>query len=583
MANFMEHLGLDFLVETEDQVRGLWGYIAQEGKAITGYYGFPYLNQHFGDAQLILRTIRNDEEKRIEVVGMDTHSSGNCVWEVYLSDMNITRKDADVMERRCVVKRKSDGGGMAVVNIVNADVLPSFDEGTELKLQMIAFPAFIEYFKDEDEYADAQPESRNGKKWLLSDGTMMPTGLMRNRDPESDEFESNEDLDDLMLIRGTVKKLYHGVFELGGEKHNAYLRCIIGTEHGDLEIVHTIDEVKEEQRDNIRVGATVNGVFTLSGDAAIYEYDQGIVLDEANDLSILRSTFSGADPERIRFVFAEDATYLAEYNNTTYTGRDEIVNRLKYVAEAADSKHFAHLATIVSVDEGDEPLPYDVGKRCIVIASGEEHNYETIAFADIDAEGRICKLVTSGNSRYHFHIDEKPKPKTPLDDVEIPKSVVEPIIMRARFHGVISDDVTDDMILNELNDARMYENNICNMLATMPTGDEKTNLGNLFGYLFAKAVETEFSEKQHIGLFKKRLVVSYTSGDAWAGEINTLLKPEQNEKIVAAMELGKQFAKDFAFFHPFDEPHDVEYDADLLKALIVVQQLGKLYEPKCMK
>lgn len=583
MANFMEHLGLDFLVETEDQVRGLWGYIAQEGKAITGYYGFPYLNQHFGDAQLILRTIRNDEEKRIEVVGMDTHSSGNCVWEVYLSDMNITRKDADVMERRCVVKRKSDGGGMAVVNIVNADVLPSFDEGTELKLQMIAFPAFIEYFKDEDEYADAQPESRNGKKWLLSDGTMMPTGLMRNRDPESDEFESNEDLDDLMLIRGTVKKLYHGVFELGGEKHNAYLRCIIGTEHGDLEIVHTIDEVKEEQRDNIRVGATVNGVFTLSGDAAIYEYDQGIVLDEANDLSILRSTFSGADPERIRFVFAEDATYLAEYNNTTYTGRDEIVNRLKYVAEAADSKHFAHLATIVSVDEGDEPLPYDVGKRCIVIASGEEHNYETIAFADIDAEGRICKLVTSGNSRYHFHIDEKPKPKTPLDDVEIPKSVVEPIIMRARFHGVISDDVTDDMILNELNDARMYENNICNMLATMPTGDEKTNLGNLFGYLFAKAVETEFSEKQHVGLFKKRLVVSYTSGDAWAGEINTLLKPEQNEKIVAAMELGKQFAKDFAFFHPFDEPHDVEYDADLLKALIVVQQLGKLYEPKCMK
>lgn len=583
MANFMEHLGLDFLVETEDQVRGLWGYIAQEGKAITGYYGYPYLNQHFGDAQLILRTIRNDEEKRIEVVGMDTHSSGNCVWEVYLSDMNITRKDADIMERRCVVKRKSDGGGMAVVNIVNADVLPSFDEGTELKLQMIAFPAFIEYFKDEDEYASAQPESRNGKKWLLSDGTMMPTGLMRNRDPESDEFESNEDLDDLMLIRGTVKKLYHGVFELGGEKHNAYLRCIIGTEHGDLEIVHTIDEVKEEQRDNIRVGATVNGVFTLSGDAAIYEYDQGIVLDEANDLSILRSTFAGADPERIRFVFAEDATYLAEYNNTTYTGRDEIVDRLKYVAEAADSKHFAHLATIVSVDEGDEPLPYDVGKRCIVIASGEEHNYETIAFADIDVEGRICKLMTSGNSRYHFHIDEKPKPKTPLDDVEIPKSVVEPIIMRARFHGVISDDVTDDMILNELNDARMYENNICNMLATMPTGDENTNLGNLFGYLFAKAVETEFSEKQHVGLFKKRLVVSYTPGDAWAGEINTLLKPEQNKKIVAAMELGKQFAKDFAFFHPFDEPHDDEYDADLLKALIVVQQLGKLYEPKCMK
>ena len=417
MANFMEHLGLDFLVETEDQVRGLWGYIAQEGKAITGYYGYPYLNQHFGDAQLILRTIRNDEEKRIEVVGMDTHSSGNCVWEVYLSDMNITRKDADIMERRCVVKRKSDGGGMAVVNIVNADVLPSFDEGTELKLQMIAFPAFIEYFKDEDEYADAQPESRSGKKLLLSDGTMMPTGLIRNRDPESDEFESNENLDDLMLIRGTVKKLYHGVFALGDEKHNAYLRCIIGTEHGDLEIVHTIDEVKEEQRDNIRVGATVNGVFTLSGDAAIYEYDQGIVLDEPNDLLILRSTFAGADAERIRYVFAEDAVYLAEYNGTTYSGRDAIIDRLKFVAKEANDKYFAHLATITSVDDGDEALPYKAGTRCIVLASGEENNYESIAFVEINDDGRISKLVTSSNSRYHFRVDEKPRYKTPFDDI----------------------------------------------------------------------------------------------------------------------------------------------------------------------
>ena len=79
MANFMEHLGLDFLVETEDQVRGLWGYIAQEGKAITGYYGYPYLNQHFGDAQLILRTIRNDEEKRICYVAA-TRAKETLIW-----------------------------------------------------------------------------------------------------------------------------------------------------------------------------------------------------------------------------------------------------------------------------------------------------------------------------------------------------------------------------------------------------------------------------------------------------------------------------------------------------------------------
>lgn len=583
MANFTEHLGLDFLMETDDQVRNLWGYIAQEGKAITGYYGFPYLNQDFGDAQLILRTVRNVEKDRLEVVGMDTHSSGNCIWEVVLSGMDIARKEADVMERRCIVKRKSDGSGMAVVTIVNADVLPSFDDGEEIKLQMIAFPVLIEYFKDEGEYASSQKDEYDGKKLLLSDGTMIPTGLMRNRNPESDEFESNEDLDDLMLIRGTVKALYHGELEFGGEKHNAFIRCIIGTEYGDLEIVHTIDEVAEEQRHNIRIGATVNGVFTLSGDAAIYKYEQGMVLDEANDLAILRSTFAGADPERIRLVFAENATYLSEYNNTTYSGRNAIIERLKDVVNSADTRFFAHPAAIISVDEGDEPLPYGVGKRCIVIACGEEDNYDSIAFVDIDEAGRIFRLVTSSNSRYHFHIDEKNRPETPLDDAELPMSVIDPIILRARFHGIIGDDVTDENVLDDVQNMWMYTNNAEQMLSAMPEGNEEENLGNLFGYLFAKAVETAYSENQHTGIFKTHPLASYSPADAWNGEINTPLKPEQHEKIAATMTLGKQFAKDFAFFHPIGTPHGDEYNADLLKALIAVQQLGNLYEPKCMQ
>lgn len=582
MANYLEHLGLDFLVETEEQVRNLWGYVAENGKAIVGYRGYPYLNQHFGDAQIILRTLRNDEEKRFEVVGMDTHSSGNCVWDVLLSDINISRKDADEMERRCVVKRKSDGGGMAVVNIVNADVLPSFDEDEEVKLQMIAFPAYIEYFEDEDAYAESQPDGTGGRKWLLSDGTVMPAGLFRNRNPESEEFEKDEDLDDLMLIRGTVKKLYNGVFELGVEEHDAYIRCVIGTEHGDLEIVHTIDDVKEDQRDQIRVGATVNGVFVLSGDAAIYEYENGIVLDEVHDLAILRSTFAGADAERLRFVFAENARYYAGYNGKTYTGRDAIIARLKDVSDTAEEKFFAHLATIISIDDGAEALPYEVGKRCIVIASGEENHYTTIAFMETDEEGRIAKLVTSENGRYHFQIDEKNMPKFSFDDLEIPESVVAPIINRARFHGIIDEDVTDEVVLCAAEKTKMYEDSAHRMISAMPDGDEAQNLKKMFGYLFAKAIEAENSDRRHKGIFKSRLVVSYSPDDAWEGTISSQLKKDQHEKLVAAMKLGQQFAKDFALLHPFGEPHSEDYDSDLLKALLIVQQLGKLYEPKCL-
>lgn len=583
MGNYLKHFGLDFLTETEEEVGRLWAYIAQEGTPIVGYYGSPYLNQHFGDVQLILRTIHNREEGRLEVAGMDTHASGNCVWEVNVSSMNIQRKDTDSMERRCVVRRKSDGGGLAVINIVNADVLPSFDEGDDIKLQMIAFPHFIEYFKDEDAYVDAQPEGRYGRKWILSDGSTLPAGLLRNRNPESDEFESNEDLDELMLIRGTVKKLYHDEFELGDMKQDMYIRCIIGTEHGDLEIVHTIDEVEEAQRENICVGATVSGAFILSGDAAIYEYEQGIILDEAHDLAILRSTFAGADPERLRSVFAEDATYFAEYDGETRTGREAIIERLKAVAEENEEKCFAHLAAITSVDDGDEPLPYGEGKRCIVIACGEEHDYRAIVFADIDEEGQISWLVISCDGRYRFRIEERPRPKTPFDDFEGPASVIEPMLLRARLLGVIDDEITEERLLAEAQDDWMYEQNIEGMLSAMPEGDEEKNLKSLFGYLFAKAVETAFSNEQYAGLFKTHEIVSFAPEDAWDGEIQTPLEPEQHEKIVEAMELGRKFAKDFSAFHPFGKPHDDQYDADLHKALLAVQRLGALCMPKCME
>ena len=117
MANYIEHLGLGFLTETEDEVRTLWRYIAQEGEGICGYYGLPYFNCYFGDAQLILRTLPNDEGN-IEIVGMDTHSSGHCVWDVRICGSDIACKGADITERRCVVRRADDGGGIAVINIV---------------------------------------------------------------------------------------------------------------------------------------------------------------------------------------------------------------------------------------------------------------------------------------------------------------------------------------------------------------------------------------------------------------------------------------------------------------------------------
>lgn len=405
MAQFLENLGLDFFTE-EEAFTNLMKFVASEGKQITGYYGLPYFNQNFGEVQIILNTERNNSGEGLCITGLDSHASGRAVWEVRLSEVNIDRKDKDKLSKRVVVSRLDGNGGMAVVNLVNADVLPSFLKGDTVKMQMIAFPKLIEYFESEESYEEKQPETNDGKIFCLAEGTVFPTGILRNRNPEDPDFEQSDDLDDLTAIRGTVKGVYWGRFELDGESHNTFIRCIIDTEFGSLDIVHTAEQVAEEYRNNIKVGATVSFYGTLSGDVAIYEYDKGVVHDEEHNLAAVRYVFSGNDPDRIKSILSEDIVYSAEYNGRKYLGSQEVVDRLKFVQQVNENKHIVQFATITQIDVGEEALEYGVGKRCLVIAENEETNYTAIVFIELDENGNIVKLTTTQNSRYHFTFDQ---------------------------------------------------------------------------------------------------------------------------------------------------------------------------------
>ena len=242
--NMIENLGFDFVMESEENYMGFLAKVCEDGKAITGYYGYPYLNLEYGDSQFVVRT-QMTEDKNLEVVGMDTHVPGRAIWEVMLSDVNFQPKDADPLSRRVVVKRASDGGGMAVVNLINADVLPSFLENEKVKMQMIAFPEMIHYYADEESYAADQPEGANGRKWLLADGSMIATGIFSNHGVDNPDNDKDHYSDNYMLIRGTVKGFIPSIIKIGGQEIKTYIRTHIATEHGDLEIVHTIDQVDE--------------------------------------------------------------------------------------------------------------------------------------------------------------------------------------------------------------------------------------------------------------------------------------------------------------------------------------------------
>lgn len=582
MPLLLEDFGLDFFTDDENTFLGLMKLVAQDGKAITGYYGLPYLNLHLGAVQLIERIDRN-EEGNYEAVGLDSHLSGNQIWTVRVHGASIDRKDGDPLQKRVLVSQP-DGNGMAVVNLVNADVLPSYLEDDLITMQMIGLPRLIEYFEDEDAYADSLPPMESGKKLLLEDGSVFPTGFMRNRMVGSPEFESDENLDDLTNIRGTVKELYHGRFAFQGQEENLFIRCVIETQFGPLEIVHTYDQIAEAQRGSIRKGAIVNFYGILSGDVAINEYENGIVRDEEHNLAALRFAFVEGDPERLRSVLADNASYRAESDDLLFQGSDEIIKRIRYVQscnQEEKDRYYAHMATIQSVDG---KAAYAPGKRCVVLAHGKENAYESIAFIEVDEAGLIESIVTSTDARYHFVIDEKPDKRSVFDDIEPPSSVVAPMLARARWLGVLDDETTDEAVLSDTTYAYELENNVDQVMKSAPDGfgqDNDAGAENLFGYLFAKATELDVLFRHPEKRAQKNLMGSYSDADAWEGVVRSYLDSEAKAVLAAAFETGKQFYKDFHFFQ-MRQANDT-FDENLRRALILVQILGVRYAKTKLK
>ncbi len=483
MPNFIENLGLDFIFDNEETMMNFMGYLVEKGKAITGYYDCPTFFNPMGSIDLFPKT-KKKEDGQLEVVGLDTHCCGLNIWEMRNTGIDITPKDSLPTERVFMFKSNDDGSGLIPINLINADILPSFLEDDVVKMQMCAFPLEINYYADGDDYAKDQPESEDGKHWLLSDGSLLPAKFLANhsiKDNEDNEEKEYEN-DDYVLFKGVVKQLFHGVFEMEGHKERTFIRCIIDTNYGELIFAHTIDQVVPEQQDNIKVGSVISGVCVLSGDVAIREYDNGFVKDFDNDFRLLRQVILKGEAERLRPVLCEDAVYISDANKKSYVGANEIIERFNYIAKERDYECFATPATIVQVDSDD--LEYPVGTRCILISYNTEEEVSAIVFLDVAETGDIKKIHISEDSRYHFVADEKPSYPSPLDDIELPESVIKPICDRAKFHRLLDENVSLEDLANGIALEENWKINVDHILEALknnPQADVEIAFKNIFG------------------------------------------------------------------------------------------------------
>ena len=581
MANMLENFGLDFFSEDDNSLMGFVGYITREGKALTGYYGNPYLFKPMGDVEFWVKTEKNPAGN-LHVTGFDSHCGNLCVWDLIHSGIDITPKDASKLERVVMFNRADTHGGLLPIEVITADILPSLMKDDKVTMQVVALPLEINYYANEEEYAEAQPSDENGKRWLMATGSMAAISFLYNHAPGRYEQGKDYETDRYVQFTAIVKKLYHGTFEMNGEKHNTFVRCFVDTEYGELEFDHTLEQVPKELRDNIRVGAVVSGTCILSGDVAIKKYDKGIIRDFEHNLKLLRYTMSKGDPERLASVLADDVVYETDTSGKKYVGAGEIINRFIYIHNNRDSEYTTYYATITATDEDD--MEYSVGTRCIILAKGEdEDNYESIAFINVDDNGMIFKIKISTDSRYHYRIDRPKKVRTPLDDIKVPDSVLEPIILRAKFNGIIDHEVEESSVTENIADYYSLEQNAQRMLDALqedPQPDAEKAFANIFGYLFAKAIEQTVNEDKNPGEYDTRLTASFKPDEVFAGEISSTLSAEEHAALEKAMKLGTQFYNDFKAYIQMTDTDEDQFVGLFKQAAVVVQRLGQMYSDR---
>lgn len=577
MPDLYDNYGWSSIMESEETLAGFLAYVAKEGKPIGTYSGTPYLFLPVGEPEFWAHT-KKGEAETLNFSALHIHSCGRRFWELVHSGIDITPKNASGMERIIMFYTKDGHGGMLPVDVITADVLPSFMEGDRIKLQIVAQPIDINYYADEEEYVNAQPKSENGKKWIPAPGALMPVQFLYNHSPERYEKDKEYETDKYVIFRATVKELYHGIVELDGKEEKVFIRCIADTSIGELEFDHTYQQVPEALRKNIKVGSIITGVCVLSGDAAIDEYENGPVRDFDHDLRLLRYTFQEGEAERLRSVLTEKTVYESECSGLTVLGTDAVINRFCTVIQNCvddEDKYYAHLATIT---ESENP-EYPSGTRCIILARGDKDNYVALVFINVDESGMIEKLKVSKDSRFRFQLDSPPETKTPLDDIDLPGSVYELLIARARYHGIIGRETESESITAHMEDYYMFRDDAVRMLEALkedPQPDTEAAMKNIMGYLFAKAMERQINDHRLAKTHTAGELVAYVPSDAFNGTISSSLPEEEHLRLEKAMHLGQQFFSDIMFYMKIKELDKDKFEETFVNAAIVVQRIGEL-------
>ena len=416
MAARFDSFGLQELTARPEDAFRLASLAMAEGRRVRGYRG-DYYRYRMGDALVIVRAMEDPETGETMLLGMDTHAASGCLWEVASSGgFNLIegeRTDGLPLEdpgmRRCDPlqrwveqsgsRRTGENSGevwMIPISVVDADVR-TWQDGP-VKLNMAAFPRWVEYFDREEDYLAAQKKKPPRQNAVLAEGGIHEAGLWAQGEEDAGDLAWEE-----VLLRGVVKDAKVGETYLGMEPLTKFLSVTVSTRFGDLELCHPMDLVAEDQKDSVKPGAIVSALCTLSGDAAAGEYEDGILFGEERALELLRYFFSHGCARRLGPALRSDCACTFLQNRQE--GRENALALLETVGEElCGAGLWCCMPGTITAAEG--PLPGGPGKRCLLLGDGGPGDrFAFLCLVETDSLGRAREVLITNDSRYDCQPD----------------------------------------------------------------------------------------------------------------------------------------------------------------------------------
>ena len=150
-------------------------YVCHTGKVFRGYR-CNYLYENFGHAEMIVTTIDENNDGKNEVIGFNNHKIGGCFWKLRVAAPEIFARDEMNPYAFRVVFKGLDGNGIFPINLIHADVIPSYLENDIVCMQVAAFPLTVNYYATADDCDNAHEMFLMGKRLTVGDG-IFPIGF----------------------------------------------------------------------------------------------------------------------------------------------------------------------------------------------------------------------------------------------------------------------------------------------------------------------------------------------------------------------------------------------------------------------